>query len=305
MKKAILICLLSARLLLAQSAATLKAPIAVDKLPSGDLFALTQESGVYRFHQDGMKLAPAGSFTLQEGQVPTDIVSAIANREPTLFITAMAPPSYARSNSNGPVAGGSVSQYNPDGKLRASWKTRHIPSGLDFDPKTNTLYVASYDTAEIYQAAISEQKETVQLCGNIVGARKLGPVIVDNRREQLLVGEVQNGEIYSFNLKTHKSHLVATGLGSPQALALSPDGQQLFIADAALHKIYSLDLSRPKASPTIFSAEWVYKEPVGLTFLSSGYLVVADDRANALFILSPTGKLANEMRKVEKKRRRK
>ena len=224
-------------------------------------------------------LSPAGSFPLPGWEAPSDIVAAIANEEPALFIAFLAP------------TGGYVSQYTLDGKLRLNWKMAHIPSGLDFDPNTDIVYVASYDSAEIYQASIRDHNQMLRYCGPILGARQLGPLIVDDSRNQLLVGEVENGQVYSFDLKTRKSHLLASDLGSPQALLLSTDRRQLFIADAVRRKIYRLDLSNPNAPLMVFSAEAVYKEPVGLALLSSGYIVVADDRADALFILSPSGVL--------------
>lgn len=281
MKKAILISFLSARLLVGQAAATLKTPIALDKLPSGDLFALTQGSGVYRFHLNGLTLTPSGSFSLPSTQTPSDIVSAIANREQTIFIAAQS------------SSGGSIFQYSLDGRLLSTWTAQHTLSGLDFDYSTNTLYVAQYDSPEILCTPLSNRSGNLQACGTIIGARQLGPVIVDASRQQLLVGDLQNGEVFTFSLKTHKSHLLTGGLGSPQGLLLSSDHNQLFIADAVRRKIYRLDISKPTASPVVFSAEPAFREPVGLALLTSGNIVVADDRANALFLLLPTGQSMN------------
>jgi hypothetical protein len=226
-----------------------------------------------------MTLTPSGSFDLPSMQAPSDIVSAIASRQRTVFVAAQS------------SRGGSVFQYDLDGRLLSTWTAQHILSGLDFDKSANTIYVASYDRPEILCSPISNRGGILQECGEIIGARQLGPVIVDTSRGQLLVGEVQNGEIYSLDLKTHKSRLLTGNLGSPQGLLLSADSKQLLIADAIRRKIYRLDLSRPTAAPVEFSSESVFREPVGLALLSSGSIVVADDRANALFILSPTGRL--------------
>src|SRR5271165_4040124 len=94
--------------------------------------------------------------------------------------------------------------------------------------------------------------------------------------------------------RSHRSHLVTSQLGSPQALLLSSDNRTLFIADALQRKIYRLDLSNANAVPAVFSADRVFQEPVGLARLSSGAIVVADDRANALFVLSPQGKVVGK-----------
>ena len=281
MKRTLIIAVLSAHSLFAQGVATLRAPIALDRLPSGDLFALTQSDGVYRFHENSTTLSKVGYFTLPVEYRPSDLVSALVNKQPALFVAYLA------------LGGGYVSQFRPDGGVVATWGTQHMPGGLDFDPRTDTIYVATYDSAEVYSTSIRDRSGLLKYCGSIFGARQLGPVIVDTSRDQLLVAELQDGRIYSFSLKSHQSRLIASGLGSPQALLLSPDGQYLFFADSARGKIYRLGLSKPNAVPSVFSSSPVFKEPVGLAFLSSGYIAVADERANSLFIISPSGSLVS------------
>lgn len=267
----------------AQNVITLKSPIALDKLPSGDMFALTLEGQgqVYRLQEISNQIsAPISSFKLPTWQAPSDIVSAIVNGQQTILVAGRG------------LKGGFIAKFSDTGQLGSTWRSPHALAGLDYDFNKNTIYVASSDTPEIYQTSVYGGE--IKYCGAVVGARQLGPVIFDSTRNQLLIGEVRNGELYSLNLTTHRSHLVTSQLGSPQALLLSSDNRTLFIADALQRKIYRLDLSNANAVPAVFSADRVFQEPVGLARLSSGAIVVADDRANALFVLSPQGKVVGK-----------
>jgi sugar lactone lactonase YvrE len=262
-------------------ATPLKVPVALDKLPSGDLFALTQTGGVHRFHQDGGLLKEIGSFQLPREQNPIDIVSAVVNHQPCLLI------------SSAYIAGGYVFKYSLDGKVIQKWKAWHVLSGIDFDPSSDLFYAAGAESAEVYYGSANSQSSELQSLGSVLGAGELGPLIVDSRRSQLLIGDIQNGQVFSFDLRNHRSKLVLKGLGSPEALLLSSDGDALYVADGVKRRVLRVDLRNPDTKPVVFSAEDVYKDPDGLALMSGGYFAVADDRANAIFIVSPDGKVGH------------
>ena len=146
-------------------------------------------------------------------------------------------------------------------------------------------------TNEIYQARIGDKGDGLHFLAEIVGARHLGPVLFDAPRQRLIVGEVDSGELYTLDLKSRRSHLLARNLGNPAALMLTADAKQLLIADAARRTIYRLDLSRLDTVPVIFSKLKQFSEPVGLALLSAGRVAVADDQANAVFVLTSSGLL--------------
>lgn len=279
MRRMLLVVAMSASAMFAQTAVSIKAPIALDKLPSGDLYALSQY-GVSRFQEQGNTLVKVGSISLPVGASPSDIVSAVVNKQPALFVAYLS------------LSRGYVSQIGLDGRVISTWTARHLPSGLDYDPNTSTLYVAAYDSAEIYSTSIWNSSRSLQYFGSIRGARRLGPVVVDSTRQQLIVADVQNGDLYSVSLRSKESHLITTGLSSPQALLLGSDHQSLYIADAGRAKVYRLNLANPNSSPTVFASSAAFKEPLGLALLSAGKIAVADDLANALFLVSPSGNVA-------------
>ena len=236
---------------------------------------------IYRAREQDHRLSEASSFSLPDWHVPSDIASTVNNGQPALFV-ALA------------VQGrGFVSQYTLDGKVVLTWNTGYVPSGLDFDPRTDTVYVANSSSPDVYAINANDKGGGVAHFAEVVGAGQLGPVIVDETHNQLLIGDVRNGEVYSLSLTTHKSHLLAGAFRSPQALLLSPDHTKVYVADAGGRAVYQLDLSRASNKPLVFSKAMEFKEPVGLALLSDGYIAVADDRADAVFVLTPTGAIVH------------
>jgi hypothetical protein len=257
----------------------LKGPIALHRVqPAGNTFAVTALGDVYEIHDDGRKLSSSNYCKLPSSMSPSDLVSAVINRE-TILVSGRL------------LKGGFVALYDGGSSYTRLWRSWHVLSGLDYSPELATLYVASSDTNEIYQARIGDKDEVVHFLAQIAGATHLGPVLFDAPRHRLIVGEVDSGELYTLDLASRRSHLLARNLGSPQGLLLSADANQLLIADAARRSIYRLDLSRSDTVPVIFSQLPQFSEPVGLALLSAGRVAVADDRANAIFVLTSSGML--------------
>jgi len=248
-------------------------PLAMDRLqkPASDLFALTP-SQVIALHDDGQKLSPVGSFTLPATESPSDLVVGLINGQVSILV----------SGSN-PVSGGFVTLYTSAGKQLNSWSSAHRACGMDYDGG-HTIFFASCDTNEIYQANLQVGTQTT-FVGEVAGAHHLGPLIVDNARGRLLVGEVDNGEVYDMDMKSHHSRLFAQGLGTPQAFTFSSSQQQLLVADSSRRKIYRLDLTATSPPPVEFGVSPQFQEPDGVALLAGGRVAVADDRANAIFVL--------------------
>jgi hypothetical protein len=252
-------------------------PLALDRLqqPPSDLFVLTP-SKVYALRDDGQNLGVVGSFPLPSYESPSDIVLAIINKQQFVIV----------SGSN-PTSGGFISMYTSVGQQTKTWTSQRPLCGMDYDAR-GTIYTASCETNEIYQASL-QGKNTTSFVAEIAGAHHLGPVIVDNVRGQLIVGEIDNGQVYALDLRTHRSHLLARGFGSPQAFTFSANLQQLLVADSTHRTVYRLDLTTPSPSPVPFGTSAQFQEPDGLALLSSARVAVADDRANAIFVLPASG----------------
>lgn len=278
--------LLSPPLTIGQNATGLRKPIALDKIDGGDLFALDASGAVLRLKASGQTLAASGSFRLSTlvSSAPTDLVSAKLFGQPTLLVTT--------NNQKS----GFLSQYSVDGALQNTWTFRGLVVGLDVDYNSHIVYVAAYNTPEIYgvnlqasNAQAQQQRLGPVFVGSVLGARHLGPLAVDLTRSCLYLGDVETGQVFQFDIKTHKSRVIARHLSSPQALLLSSDSSSLYIADALGRKVYILDLTQANATPKIFSALAQFRSPTGLAKLEDGRVVVADDQAGMIFILSQKG----------------
>lgn len=266
--------------LIARSDRPLNRPVSLDKIEGGDLFVLDASGTVARLSILDKSLSIKGSFKLPVDAYPTDLVSAKLFSEPTLLI----------SSNNQKQA--FVSQYSLDGKLKNSWGLWNSISGLDVDYNAHIIYVANSAEPEIYQIVLHQSyKSSPAFVASVDGAKQIGPLVCDVKNGRLLLGDISNGKILEFNLKTRKSRILSEDFGSPQALLISPSSSFLYIADAAKKKIFTLDLSQPKARPKVFAALTGFRSPSGLARLDDGRLVVSDDEAGELFILSTTGVL--------------
>jgi DNA-binding beta-propeller fold protein YncE len=270
---------------LAGSNDQLKRPISLDKIEPGDLYALDASGAVFRLAVSNSGLAVKGGFRLPPFAYPADLVSAQLFNQLTLLITT--------NNQKS----GFVSQYSLDGKLQHLWSFRYGVAGLDVDYKSHIVYVSSSYAPEVYEINLQAAGQTSPgFSGTVVGARQLGPLVVDMRKGRLLLGDLEAGQVFEFDLKSKKSRVFVSNLGSPQALLLSDDSTALYIADGSRKKIYVCDLNSATQTPKVFAALPGFRNPAGLARLGDGRIVVADDEAGSLFVLSKTGQLQSTFR---------
>lgn len=269
---------------LGQKSTGLTRPISLDKINGGDLFALDASGAVLRLKIGPQGATPVSSFKLPVLASPTDLTSAQLFGRNVLFVT-----------TNNQKAG-ILSQYTLEGTLQNRWLLRNLVVGVDVDPNSYVVYLAAYDAPEIYRVRLqrpSDQSKQASLSpefvGSVLGALHLGPVIFDLSRGCLYVAELDAGQIYRFDLETSKSRVIASNLSTPRAFLLSADSNLLYIADSSRRRIYVLDLKRNKAIPRIFSEATQFRSPCGLAKLEGGEVVVADEQASMIFVLSKTG----------------
>lgn len=266
----------SAQLTTAQNAA-LGRPVAIDKLPSGSLFVLGAQGVVRAVDFQNGKPAITGTFRLPSGWAGSDIVSAQVGGQSILFVAV----NYGLT--------GQVSLYSTTGNQIRSWTLHSGVAGIDFDAADSTLYVASGRTPEIFRITMANGSQP-EFVAEASGSQRLGPILYDAREKALLVGDLVMGAIHKVDIANHKSSLLFTGLTSPQALKLSPDGSTLYVADAGARSIMTYSIAQPKAGPKIFARIPEFRSPSGLAWVDEG-LAVSDDGAKKLFFLSKTGSL--------------
>jgi DNA-binding beta-propeller fold protein YncE len=266
----------SAQLTIAQKA-ELGRPVAIDKLPSGSLFVLGAQGVVRAVDFQNGKPAITGTFRLPSGWAGSDIVSAQVGGQNNLFVAI----NYGLT--------GQVSLYSTTGNLIRSWTLRSGVAGIDFDAADLTLYVASGRTPEIFRITMANGSQP-EFVAQASGSQRLGPILYDAREKALLVGDLVMGAIHKVDIANHKSSLLFTGLTSPQALKLSPDGSTLYVADAGARSIMTYSIAQPKAGPKVFAKLPEFRSPSGLAWVDEG-LAVSDDGAKKLFFLSKSGSL--------------
>lgn len=260
-----------------------KRPVAVGKMIGGDLFVLDASGRVLRLKVTAQGLASAGAFSLSPPLSPTDLVSAVPFGQPVVLVTT--------DNQKS----GFLTQYSLEGRVEKTWIFPRLVLGLDVDRNANIAYVTAYDLPVVFRIRLqqpeaqSHQSLEPEFVGEILGARGLGPVTVDLSRGRLYLGDIEAGKIFQLDLKTNRSKVIATKLASPQALLMSSDGNRLYIADASQRKVYVLDLQTPGSAPRVFSSLHQFRSPTGLAALEDGRIVVADEQAGALFVLTQQG----------------
>jgi len=263
------------------SPGAMRRPIALDKIDGGDLYVLDAGGIVFRLREATAGLGVVKSFELPRSQYPTDLTSAKLFGQPTLFVTLNSKLSHI------------VAQLSLDGKVEHSWTFTRALGGLDVDFDSHILYVASSEKPpEIYQVALQpSQYSDPKFIGEAVGAGRLGPLVFGAGKRKLYLGDVEAGQIIEFDIATKRSRVISRGFSSPQALLVSADGGLLYVADSSRAMIYALDLQHPNFPPRPFPKIGRLRSPSGLARFDDGRIVVSDDSAARLFVLSKTGTL--------------
>jgi hypothetical protein len=272
-----LLCALSAEHPVGVGATRPTRPAALSKSADGDVFALDSAGSIFRLRVVNQQFTDVRSYPLPSFSSAIDCVSSQLGGKTSVFITAR---------------GQSVSylyEYSREGYLQRTWTTFSPLSGLDVDSSAHILYVTRSDQAVIYQIDLSKKGE-LRGIGSVAGATRLGPIVLDANHGQLYLGDLVSGAIYQFDIHTRHSHVIATSHESVGALALSADASNLYIAAPDQRRVYSLELHTNGTIRT-FSHIREFRSPTGLTILNNGSLLVADDVAGKIFLLSQDGEL--------------
>jgi hypothetical protein len=270
--------IVNAQLATAQGAA-LGRPVAIDRLAPGSLYVLGAQGVVRAVDFQNGKPAITGTFRLPSSWAGSDIVSTQVGGQNILFVAA----NYGLT--------GQVSMYSATGNLIRSWTLRSGVAGIDYDAASSTLFAASGRTPEVFRIAMANGSQP-EFVAEASGSQRLGPILYDPREKALLIGDLVMGAIYKVDIANHKSSLLFTGLTSPQALKLSPDGATLFVADAGARKIVTYSIAQPRTPARVFATSPQFRSPSGLAWVDQG-LAVSDDGAKKLFFLSKNGSLEN------------
>ena len=260
-----------------QDRGRLERPVMMDSNgPGSELFVLDASGGLHEFRvgQDGLQ--EYAKVALPEELTPADMAFAASGGQDSVLIAGTA------------ASLGVVMRVSLDGKSLRTWNFRNICSGIDFSSKTQSAYVATSYSDEIYRLDMNGAEAT--FLTRIEHATKLGPVAFDEARQELYVADVASGRIYQYSIVTKTSKVLVGDLSAPTALAFDPEESRLFVADPGRGGVFTVDTRASRPVVTEFAANSL-KSPYGMTLISNSRVAVADYGANSAVVFSIKGDL--------------
>jgi glucose/arabinose dehydrogenase len=268
-----------------------RAPIAISALPSGKIAVLESRGGLSLIDSSTGRETPLketlGNFTAM------DMTSAVVGNEESLFVTMYWVFSKQALHGNQ----GLLVQYSLQGQEVRKWSALgHVFSGIAVDQSHNVVYLASANSGEIWAGGLLEHTDP-KVVEHVGGASLIGPLALDADGQRLFVADLGSSSIFVVDLARHKSRLLVSGLGEPAALSFEPSQHKLYIADAGRHRVSQISVDSAGAKLMDFSTTREIREPRGLAVAADRSIWVGDFEANAVFRLSPDGKLAVTVRR--------
>jgi DNA-binding beta-propeller fold protein YncE len=252
----------------------LQRPVMMDSNgPGTELYVLDDSGVLHEYRVLEKSISEYGRAGLPADFVPADMS----------FLRSDAPPSLLIAGTQS--GRGAVIRLSLDHGIVATWNLQNICSGVDSDPSGGTAYVATSDSNEIYW--LNPRGRQINRVTEIPEASKLGPLALDEKREQVYVADVANGQVYQYSVKAKKSNVVAR-VSTPTALVFDSETDRLFIADPGQGAIFVVDTRATKPVAVRFAS---LRSPYGMTVLSEGRVAVADYSANSILVFSGSGEL--------------
>jgi len=269
--------LLAAGVNLGQAQTKLERPVMLDSNgPGSELFVLDASGSLHEFHVTQTSLQEYREVTVPHELNPADMAFASSGGQDSLLI--------AGTDSGRGV----VVSFSLEGRPLRTWSFRNICSGIDFSPTTQSAYVATSDSNEIYRLDLKGGEIT--FVARIENATKLGPVAVDEARQEIYVADVASGRIYQYSMTTKTSRVLVTGLSAPTALAFDQEVSRLFVADPGRGGIFTVDTRTNNPVATELASDSL-KSPYGITLIANSRVAVADHGANRVLVFSTKGNL--------------
>jgi hypothetical protein len=197
--------------------------VAMDWHEGGYLYVLLKNGSVSVLDQTTKrKLATIPALF---GTVPVEIYSARLKEREYVFVSGFS----GRSAT--------VWQYTAEGKPYARFETPEQAASFDLDPARHLLYVASPVTSLVYTIDLDQHGSSTKRVANIRGAVAVGPVIFDQGRNRVIVGDTGGGVLYDVDVTTGSYQQFASDLGRPISLGFDATFRTLFVADSASGRI--------------------------------------------------------------------
>ena len=164
---------------------------------------------------------------------------------------------------------------------------RSYYTGCAFDESKSAVYVAS-TTGEVFRVPIGDTR--VDRFATIAGVSAIGPLAFNAPRRLLVLADTKSRTLYALNVDTKSvTKLTKLRSGDIRALALTPQGDRLYVADSDDETIWTIDLKAP-SMVKVFSAPPEFREPTGVAVDPAGRVWVAERRLRKVVQLSADGR---------------
>lgn len=259
-------------------------PTSLYLLRSGDLAILDVNQGLFLLSAKSGQVRPLGrSFT---PFVAMDMAGAFLDGGDNLFVTLSL--WNARGDNRTQLA-----RFNAAGERTGDWplpeKLARL-SGVAVDPEKKIAYVANTKPAEVYKVDLSRPRTPMVRMPGIRGAERLGSMVLDARRNRLLIADPYLGRIYAYDLAKGYGEVLFEKVGEVGGLTLDPATDRLYIADIVRRRVLVANLSE-RSSPAPLAAKIPLDEPLGLALGGDGTLWIADKDDEEVLSLTSAGRI--------------
>ena len=209
-------------------------PVAIDWHNGGHLCVLYRP-GVAQVVDETRRVRIA-TIPVPTGVQPVEIVSARLQEREYVFVSGF----LGRT--------GAIYQFDAKGKLLNRYETPEQAASFDIDPAKGSsrrlLYVASPVNNAIYAINLDQKGAFPRTVTYIKQAEAIGPVIFDQGRNRLIVGDTaQGGGLYEVDCATGAYRQTIPALpGRPISFAFDATFKTLYIAEASTGRIQVLKL---------------------------------------------------------------
>ncbi len=261
-------------------------PTALSVLRSGDLMVLDASQGLFLLTtKSGQVRQLTRGFGPFEAM---DMAGASLDGGEDLFVTLNLRSSKGDNQTQ-------LVRYNTAGQRVGEWS---LPSGLArlsgvaVDARQRVAYVVNTQPPEVYKVDLSRPRTPMVRLPGVRGAQRLGCMVLDARRGRLLIADPYLGRVYAYDLASGQSEVLLEKVGEVGGLALDPNADRLFVADAVGKRILVSNLAGRSTAPTPFAPQLQRQldEPLGLA-LGGGNLWIADRDDEEVLLVSGTGQL--------------
>lgn len=266
-------------------------PVALDVIDDNQLIVFDSASKVSEITLNQNSHSSRLLFTMSGGDIPVDMTVGQYNKQLYIFLLTKSP-----SGKRGTIKVFTYPQGKPTGGI---WNLDDVATGMDYDEASGALYFVTLSNGQLFR--IPQCSGKIELIGSIPGIGRAGPLgvlpglkaiscsDVQNSSSKLYIGDVLNGGIFEYDLRSKNLEKVSRYIGSVSSALVyraKPKTPMLFAADASRHLIVPFSIQN--------NGTLVAKSPVGEGFLTtpssiavlSSFNVVSDLDRHSVVVFS-------------------